>query len=97
MYRQPVMLTPSPDKASGTASSRLDATWPSITAVPSVAGHRSQARDLSLPTRCPGRSNHAVAAPVRHSGTATRSTRNKSVLSSTDTPSGSSPVPPNPQ
>jgi hypothetical protein len=65
--------------------------------VATVAGHNSQARDASLPWRCPGRSSQAVAAPARHRGMAMRSTTNSELDSSTDTPSGSSPVPPNPQ
>lgn len=85
------------ERSSGSARSRLEATCPSSTAVASVAGHNSQARDASLPCRCPGRSSQAVAAPARHSGMAMRSMTNIEPDSRTDTPAGSSRVPPNPQ
>lgn len=75
----------------------FDRTWPSITAVPTWAGHSSHARWRSLPARCPGRSSHAVTAPARHSGIATRSMTSSAGCSVTTTPGGRRPVPPSPQ
>ncbi|HET8767150.1 hypothetical protein RKE38_19320 [Phycicoccus sp. M110.8] len=68
-----------------------------MTRYPSVAGHSSQEREASLAARWSGRSSQDTTAPARHSGIASRSMTNSAVLSSTETPSGSSAVPPNPQ
>jgi hypothetical protein len=75
----------------------LDTTCPSMAAEPSVAGHSSQARERSLAGRWFGRSSQATAAPARQSGIDTRSMTKRSGLSSTETPGGSSRVPPRPQ
>lgn len=90
-------LTPLPVTTPGSANATFEATWASITAAPTWAGHNSQLRCRSFPLRCPGRSNHAVTAPATHHGIATRSMTNRAGWSRTEMPGGSSAAPPSPQ
>lgn len=90
-------LIPLPTATPSTAKPTFDATWPSITTVATRPGHTSHARWRSLPSRWRGRSSHAVAAPARHSGMATRSMTSTTGCSRTDIPGGSRAVPPRPQ
>lgn len=79
------------------AKTAVDATCPSMTTQPRVAGQSSHDRAASLPGRWSGRSSHETTAPARQSGMASRSITNSAVLSRTDTPGGSRAVPPNAQ